>query len=154
MNTGIQGFRDMGYRDIKSYCKRWSNVIWDANIGKDWKSESNVGAVWEDMNETQQRIEYLQGVKETGRTTMSIYNQMSEIEVVIKEEIRDFIESAPKYNGENILMERKFGKSSDWLYMGNNPNKDVKQILGSRREIVLFFPTGSAFERCETGVFF
>ena len=65
------------------------------------------------MDETQQRIEYLQRVEETGRTTMSIYNQMSEIKVVIKEELQDFIESAPKYNGENIIMQRKFGKSSD-----------------------------------------
>ncbi len=50
------------------------------------------GKTWR-HGDIQQSIEYLQGVEETGRTTTSMYNHnhMSEIEVVIKEEIRDFI---------------------------------------------------------------
>ena len=58
------------------------------------------------MVETQQRMETLQGVEETGRSTDSMNEEMCEIEVVIEESIQDFIQSASKYYGNpEIVLE-------------------------------------------------
>ena len=48
------------------------------------------------MNETQQCMEYLQGVEKTGRATESKYEEMCDIEGRLDERILCIIESAPK----------------------------------------------------------
>jgi len=50
------------------------------------------------IDEKQQHMEHLLGVVEIGKSTWNMYEDMSEIEVIIEERIQDFMESAPKYN--------------------------------------------------------
>ena len=51
------------------------------------------------MDESQQRMAYLQIVLETGEATEDAYGLMCDIENSARERIQNFIERAPKYDG-------------------------------------------------------
>ena len=40
----------------------------------------------------------------TGKATVDRYDEICDVEAVIEERIQDFIESAPKYNGNSEIM--------------------------------------------------
>ena len=55
-------------------------------------------------DENLKTLEYLQGVVGTGKATVDRYDEICDVEAVIEERIQDFIESAPKYNGNSEIM--------------------------------------------------
>ena len=74
-------------------------------------------------------MEHLQGVVETGEATEDTYTEMCDIENAIRERVRDYIEWAPKYDGNPEIM---FDGATTWkLHLHNDewetvPDKDVK----------------------------
>ena len=56
------------------------------------------------MDKSQQRMEHLQGVVETGVATEDTYDKMHDLENSTRERVQGFIERAPKYDGNPGIM--------------------------------------------------
>ena len=56
------------------------------------------------MDKSQQRMEHLQWVVETGVATKDTYDKMCDIENSTRERVQGFIERAPKYDGSPEIM--------------------------------------------------
>ena len=56
------------------------------------------------IDKSQQRMEHLQRVVETGEATEDTYDEMCDIENCTRERVRGFIERAPEYDRNQEIM--------------------------------------------------
>ena len=107
------------------------------------------------MDESQQRMEQLQGVVWTGKATEDIYVEMCDVETIIRVRILSYMLETRR----NCLNGVKIWKwiIHEWEKI---PTEAVKRMLQScitgsaKKEILLFHPTGLVVKNYETGVFF
>ena len=152
--------QELQYKEIEALLKRLEQEL---NKEKKILKVRTILEQKKKMDESQQRMAYLQRVLETGEATEDAYGLICDIENSARERIQNFIERAPKYdeNPETLfewsenLETHLF--NDDWETI---PNEYLKRMIVSsitgaaRREIILLLQLGAAFEQCEAGVFF
>ena len=104
------------------------------------------------IDESQQLIEYLQKVVKTEEATEYTYDEMCDNYYSTRERVQDFIERAPKYNGNPETMFEWCENLETYLQNDDGEtiqDKNTKRMIvlcimgAARREIIPFFSTRS-----------